>query len=265
MDPLSLTVSVASLCALVASTLKYTKRYASSVIAAKASVAALVLELDTLESNLSGLDELLQTDSAKDLLFTGTSALRSCLSACGHKLKTLSNKLGQVDDSKTSRLKWPFSEKEHMKTIQELRNISQWLQFALSIDGCALLSRTSDDLLRALKQQFESFAVLQALEDQNAHIQETLKDQVEIIQNDLATKKRSEILDWISKQPYAQRHHSVRSSRADGTGGWFLEKSEYTRWRDDMSSFNSLWCHGVQGAGKTVLMYGTIIIHSRIS
>lgn len=259
MDPLSLSLSIASLVALAASTLKYTKRYVSGVANAKSSIGALVLELDNLQSNLSSLDELLRSDSAKNLSFTRTSALRSCISACEYKLKSLRRKLDQVSDNKSGKLLWPFSEKEHLKTVQDLRTISQWLQFALSIDGCSLLSRTSNDLLKVLKQQFENFDMLRALEGQNVRMQETIREQMDVLQDKHDADKKVDILNWISKQTYTQRHHSIESSRADGTGGWLLEQEEYTRWRDDVSSSNSLWCHGIQGVGKTVLMYGTII------
>ena len=80
-------------------------------------------------------------------------------------MKSLRKKLGQVSDSRTSRYLGPLNEKEHQKTVQELRVFAQWMQFALSVDGCSLLSRTSDDVLEILEQQLESFRALQALED----------------------------------------------------------------------------------------------------
>lgn len=30
---------------------------------------------------------------------------------------------------------WPPTGKEHMKTVGELRRVSAWIQFALSVDG----------------------------------------------------------------------------------------------------------------------------------
>jgi hypothetical protein len=255
MDPFSLSVGIVSLVGLAATTLKYARNYLSGARDAKNSVAALIVELEALQSNLSSLDEFLRSDSTKGLSFQRTSALRSCASVCECKLKLLCKKLGQAGDTRTSRFLWPLSEKEHLKTIQELQAFTQWLQFALSVDGCSLLSRTSDNVLKVLSQQMESFKVLKALEDQNAQVQDAIRDQTRMIQDACNTRKKYEILNWISKQSYIQRHHAIRCARAEGTGGWLLEQEEYRRWRDDVSSSNGLWCHGIQGSGKTVLTY----------
>ena len=162
MDPFSISVGIAGLVGLTATTLKYTRSYLNGVRDAKNSIAALITELEALQSNLSSLDEFLRGNSAKGLAFQRTSALRTCTTACESKLMSLCKKLGQLDDSRTSRFLWPLSEKEHQKTIQELRAFTQWLQFALSIDGCALLAKSSDDVFQILNHQLESFKVLQA-------------------------------------------------------------------------------------------------------
>lgn len=67
-------------------------------------------------------------------------------------------------------------------------------------------------------------------------------------------KQRKAILDWISPPEQEQRHAFVTGPRAEGTGGWLLEHPRYTKWRDDLATSNVLWCHGVEGSGKTVLV-----------
>jgi hypothetical protein len=257
MDPFSLSVSIASLAGLAATTVSIAKSYMAGVKNAKASVAALVTELEALQSNLSSLDEFLHSVSGKDMAFQRTSVLRSCTSACEGKLKSLCKKLGQLDDGRASRYLWPLSEKEHQKTVQEIRAFTQWLQFALSVDGCSLLSRTSDDVLKILETQLESFSGLRSLEDKTAQLQNTVRDQTHRIQDDRDTRRREHILNWLSKLGHDQKHHTVRSPRVNGTGRWMLERPEYVRWRDDLSASNVLWCHGIQGSGKTVLTYVT--------
>jgi hypothetical protein len=168
MDPFSLSVGIAGLAGLAATTLKAAKSYMSSVKSAKVSVAAWITELEALESNLSSLDEFLRSVSGRELAFDRTSVLRSCASACEAKLKSLCKILGQVGDSRTNRLLCPLSEKEHQKTVQEIRAFAQWIQFALTVDGCSLLSRTSDDVLKILGGQLESFKLLQDLEDKRS-------------------------------------------------------------------------------------------------
>lgn len=255
MDPFSITVGIAGLLSLVAKTLSLTNDYVSRVKNAKDSVATLVTELETLRSNLSSLDTLLRSDTAgtHGLAFPQTSVLRSCTSACESKLKTLCKRLGEMGDGKSSRFLWPLRQKEQEKTVQELRAFSQWLQFSLSLDGCSLMSRTSEDVLGILKQQLESFEATKSLQDQTTVLQETIAGQTRLLENARDTKRKRDILDWISKLDHEQKHYSIRSARVEGTGGWLLERPEYIRWRDDLNGSNILWCHGIQGSGKTVL------------
>ncbi|KFY45951.1 hypothetical protein V495_02719 [Pseudogymnoascus sp. VKM F-4514 (FW-929)] len=253
MDPFSLTLSVASLVALVAQTATVTRDYLSAVKNARESIITLVTELEALQTNLSSLEEFLRSDSVKGLAFEQNSVLRSCASACESKLEVLCKKLDKVGDSRTSRYLWPLNEKDHLKTVQELRAFGQWIQFALSVDSCSLLSQTSSDILKILNQQVEGFKALQALEDDTTEILVTVRDQTRLLQDDHNAKKRDDILNWISKSEHDQKHQAVRLPRVKGTGGWLLERKEYVRWRDEAASPSILWCHGIQGSGKTVL------------
>jgi hypothetical protein len=195
----------------------------SGVKNVRASIAVLVTELEALQLNLFSLDQFLHSDSAKGLEFQRTAVLQSCASACEGKLKSLCKKLGQVGDSRTSRYLWLLNEKEHQKTVQELRAFAQWMQFALSVDGCSLLSRTVDDVLKIIEQQVESLKMLQAFEDKTTQLQDTVRVQTRILQDDRKAKTREHILNWVSKLEHNQKHYAVRSPRVEGTGGWLLE------------------------------------------
>jgi hypothetical protein len=180
MDPFSITVGVAglvALLALLAQTLSIAKDYLSSIKRKKAMAITLATELEALQFNLSSLNAFLGSDSvrAQALAFERTSVLQICTSARKDKLESLCKKLGQVAESRTSRYLWPLSEKEHQKTLQELRAFSQWMQFALSVDGCSLLSRTSDDALKIMRQQLEWFKSVQALEEQTTQLQQAVQ------------------------------------------------------------------------------------------
>ncbi|KAK2868085.1 hypothetical protein FQN49_003171 [Arthroderma sp. PD_2] len=254
MDPFSVSVGVIGLVGFVGTTISLTSSYLSGVKNSKSSAAALLTELEALKSSLLGLDKLIHNEKlTKNLVFKQTSALQSCMLSCEVKLKSLCSKLDNVGESRRSRYLWPLSEKETQKTLQDLRTLTQWIQFALSVDGLSLLSRTSDDVLEVLERQTESFRVLKKLERKTAQLQETVEDQSLLLQEDRNNKKRQDILDWVSRLDQTQKHDNLRSPRLDGTGGWLLERPEYKRWRDDVSSSNVLWCHGVQGSGKTVL------------
>lgn len=152
-------MGVAGLVGLAATTLSVANDYFSGVTHTKQSIAPRVTELEVLQLNLTSLDTFLRSSpvQARSIAFKPTSVLRSCTLACEDKLKSLSKKLGKVSDSRTSRLLWPLNEKEDQKTVQELRSFSQWIQLALTIDGCSLLSRTSDDVLKVMGQQLKWF------------------------------------------------------------------------------------------------------------
>ncbi|KAK2799233.1 hypothetical protein FQN51_007063 [Onygenales sp. PD_10] len=67
-------------------------------------------------------------------------------------------------------------------------------------------------------------------------------------------KQRETILNWIAPPRHEQKHSSASRIRVEGTGQWLLEHPNYTSWRDDLATPNVLWCDGMQGSGKTVLM-----------
>ena len=65
----------------------------------------------------------------------------------------------------------------------------------------------------------------------------------------------AQIMLWLSPLEPGKRHDSVRTTRFEGVGGWFLEKSEFREWRGNEagSDKNVLFCSGNPGVGKTYL------------
>ncbi len=119
----------------------------------------LLRELEVLHYNLSQLDVFLRSKGAIRF-FDSTSVLVTSTSACRTKLTVLFEKLNRAGDSLVSRMKWPLNSKEHRDTVQDLRAFAQWIQFALTIDGCALLSKTSAEVLETLGHQLETFQLI---------------------------------------------------------------------------------------------------------
>jgi hypothetical protein len=95
--------------------------------------------------------------------------------------------------------------------VQELRAFSQWMQFALSIDGYSLPLRTSEDVLKIVGQQLEWFKSIQGLEDQTIQLQRAVADRTRLLQDDYNAKTRHNILNWISKLDYDGTHLNKRS------------------------------------------------------
>ncbi|KAJ7270999.1 ankyrin repeat-containing domain protein [Mycena rebaudengoi] len=80
-----------------------------------------------------------------------------------------------------------------------------------------------------------------------AQNQQDLQDSVE---REKIVKERKEIFDWLSPPNFFARHADIFETRQKGTGLWFIRERKFQDW---LSLGGTLWCHGIPGAGKTVL------------
>ena len=125
MDPASLSLGLAGILPLIAKAISSAKIYADSIRTREKSIAALIAELEALQSSVANL-EFLKDDALRSTheMFRENSVLSSCRMACEAKLRSLCHKLGHEADGKRSRFLWPFNEKEYQRTVQELRNFT---------------------------------------------------------------------------------------------------------------------------------------------
>ncbi|KAJ7585745.1 hypothetical protein C8J56DRAFT_788562, partial [Mycena floridula] len=65
-------------------------------------------------------------------------------------------------------------------------------------------------------------------------------------------KKRQQFLDWISKLDFQATQMQKFEQHAAQTGGWFLKRQEFFDRKDGKTKL--LWCPGIPGAGKTILL-----------
>ncbi|KAI9661048.1 MAG: hypothetical protein M1821_009375 [Bathelium mastoideum] len=65
--------------------------------------------------------------------------------------------------------------------------------------------------------------------------------------------KRTEILQWLSPEPYLQHHGQMKQNTLPGSGAWFLDDKVFKKWKNDPNS-SVLWLHGIPGSGKSKLM-----------
>ncbi|KAJ7481303.1 hypothetical protein B0H11DRAFT_1863196 [Mycena galericulata] len=63
--------------------------------------------------------------------------------------------------------------------------------------------------------------------------------------------ERMKIIAWLSPLNFFLRHADISQARQEGTGGWLLADPDFQEW--ESGSGRTLWCHGIPGAGKTVL------------
>ena len=253
MDPFSIAASIAGLVGLTAQVLKITKAFVHEGRHGKEFAAELVNELNMLHFNLSRLDEFLRSASG-GLHFQDTSVLISSSFSYREKLKRLQQRLDVASKSRLTPFKWPLNSAEHHQSIEELRAYAQCVQLSLNINGCALLSKTSEEVMDVLRSQLEAFQLLETISHRTLSSQQSSLEQTQTVQDHYAAEERDKLLDWISVDPHEQKHHQIRLPRVAGTGDWFLELGEFWRWRDSSSvSDNVLLCQGIQGSGKSVL------------
>lgn len=99
-------------------------------------------------------------------------------------------KLGGAGQNRLSQLKSPLSDKDHKEAIVQLRAFSQWFQFALTVDGCALLSKISSDVLAILTKQSDTFQLLGDIDRWTCSIELSLTNQPRTLRDRRAVDER---------------------------------------------------------------------------
>ncbi|KAI1129531.1 hypothetical protein F5Y10DRAFT_264070 [Nemania abortiva] len=112
------------------------------------------------------------------------------------------------------------------------------------MERCFQMAKTQDQLdsLIALKDD------LSRLEKPMAR----WSNEMAKITDGLDRSRRTEILRWISSEPYAQYHKRERETFLEGTGKWLISHPVFQKWKDDSAS-SLLWLHGIPGSGKSKL------------
>ncbi|KAI0142654.1 hypothetical protein GGR57DRAFT_486108 [Xylariaceae sp. FL1272] len=265
MDPLSIGLGIAGVVPLVATTVIKAREFYKKAKDRKQAIALLITELESLESCLSTLEKTLDREELRGQAswFNDASVLKRCCSACETLMTDLCRKLDKASVGTMSRLIWPLSEKEHEKAMQSIRHFTTWIQLALTIDGCKLLSRTSDDVLEILGQQLQQFNVVDSIQSETIALRSSVEAQQQLLEESKENDTRQDILNWISPEEYQRKHViqkqvNVQASRTAETGSWFLEHPLYLQWKRRESAENLLCCPGIQGSGKTILVSAAI-------
>ncbi|KAJ7241052.1 hypothetical protein B0H12DRAFT_1326331 [Mycena haematopus] len=64
--------------------------------------------------------------------------------------------------------------------------------------------------------------------------------------------ERDVVIEWYSPLNFFLRQADIFRIRQPGTGRWFLETKSFREWKSAVGK--TLWCRGMPGAGKTVLV-----------
>jgi ankyrin repeat protein len=74
---------------------------------------------------------------------------------------------------------------------------------------------------------------------------------VDTMKSKLARKEDYDVLNWITPDDYGPLQSDHFRRRQAGTGEWLLNSMEFQKWLK--TSQETLFCHGIPGAGKTIL------------
>ncbi|KAI9768507.1 MAG: hypothetical protein M1839_004029 [Geoglossum umbratile] len=127
------------------------------------------------------------------------------------------NKMGQF-------LLWKFIKEEVMEVLARIERLKTLVQISLEMDHFKLSQAIGKDV-NAIQQ------------DQNRY-------------------RHDEISEWISLTDFPAQQSDFIARRQEGTGLWFLDSSEFTKWI--CRSKKTLFCPGIPGAGKTMMAAITI-------
>lgn len=117
------------------------------------------------------------------------------------------------------KVKWPFDKPEVQRILGRLRSLTDGISIALNR------------------------ANLQVGVDTN-------KD-VKFLRHALNSAELETVLKWISPLDFRALQNSTQRRPLSGTGSWFFNNPQVRGWSDCRTKM--LWCHGIPGAGKTVL------------
>lgn len=246
MDPLSIAASTIAVIQISNTVLLCCYRLRSQIKDADGEISQIITEVEDLSATLNELEELLQSADGGSVLEDlsvddydgklGTISCQSALTSCEAALKEISKKLAPLSKpGLKSKLRWPFESSSIQRKLDIVQKQKATLQLALSVHQTRVLAQQS----RQLTQSHDAVVNLQD------HANQT---------------KRASILHWYKSSDPEQNHKVSRDRHEPNTANWIFDIKEFQSWASN--SGESLWLHGIPGAGKTILC-STIIDHMR--
>ncbi|KAJ7450804.1 ankyrin repeat-containing domain protein [Mycena latifolia] len=238
----------------------------------------LLLEIMSLATLLKHVGERIKRDSSGGGLQHFQEPLihlEALMTRLAKKLDPATGSLSRV----SSRLTWPMWGKEDVRegfnTIERFKSLlNAWLGVDIwasaqdiesAVKNAAQEQRVDHcDIIGSLKNSARNqrefhddivAAVTDIAEEQRVdhkYIFKSVRDVALKQERHHDIAKRSEIIEWFSPLNFFPRQADVTSTRQPGTGLWLLESDVFKRW--ELEPEKALWCRGMPGAGKTVLV-----------
>ncbi|KAL6244479.1 hypothetical protein RBB50_008721 [Rhinocladiella similis] len=293
MDGVSVASGIAGLITLALQVSGAIAVYVTSIKDRSKNIRELHEELLLLSEVLSSLRDFLTSERAKGRSFDNNSVLQKAISDCRDRIERIGEKLKPLEGGRVSRaidkLKWPFEQREVNHLIDNLRRYGQTFHFAISVEGCDLLARTSEDAAKGLQEMLDVSRKISELSAQMGLSNEEAAKRAAQIQeiivliptlantaldvNELThaarmaelreqERRTTDILDWLAPVSWLYKHRDLQLRRSEGTGVWFLKSRDFQAWLQADTAAYDLLCIGGPGAGKSILC-SLIVDHLR--
>lgn len=243
MDPLSLTASLIAVVQISQAVLLFCYQIRGQIKDADDEISRIITDVEALAATLDELNDIFPPSSATP---SGTSATlldnlsfgegdstgrRSASVACVSAMKSCETVLTELKQKLKplakpgikSKLKWPFESSSIQQKLDIIEKQKATLQLALSAHHARMLGQQSH--------------------------------KIENIQNQ---SERAAILTWYKTSDPEQNQKVSRSKHEPDTAKWIFDIKDFRNWKNNPGE--SLWIHGIPGAGKTILC-STIIDH----
>ncbi|KAF7344146.1 Ankyrin [Mycena venus] len=271
-DIVGLIASVLQLVSTVAQARTYIKDFRH----APQDQLSLLLEIGSLETLVKKVAERIDK-SGQGGLSSGLGQFEKPLIQLEGILKRLTNDL--TSKGIYSRLTWPLWGKEDVQDgLDTIERFKSLLDLCLGMDiwdstqdiGVAIKDLAEEQrtnhrymvhsISRLGRDQEEYHErTISTLKDGNeerrvaeGYIVKNTRDLVRSQEQDRDAEMRDKIIRWYSPLNFFLRQGQIYSTRQPGTGQWLLDDTKFRAW--ESGTGNILWCHGMPGAGKTVLV-----------
>ncbi|KAJ7241261.1 ankyrin repeat-containing domain protein [Mycena rebaudengoi] len=231
MDPVTAVGLVASILQLVAAA-KSVLDLGRDALNATKDQRDLLLEVANLAPLLEDLKHRVQQPNNQSV--NGIQKLETPLGQLKETMEHINRKLGSANKVGSKSLMWAvWSKKEVDADLAKIQRFKAVLNAWLLLDNWDVG-----------QQQEKNYN--QIRQDQDPVEREKIVREREKI-----VKEREKIFDWLSPPNFFARHAEIFATRQKGTGLWFLDEKQFQDWLS--APGGTLWCHGIPGAGKTVL------------
>lgn len=232
MDPFSIAVGTLSIIDVALRTTSALIRYGRDTQHSSRDKRLLMEETSFLSKLLERLKQRSQANQNQKWLEDHRSIVEQFTKALQDLAETLKFDLETGEPKVESRLramrsaaKWTFTKSEVFTLLQRVERLQQYANALLSDDQHTILERLGQKQQEAFDQEM-----------------------------------KSSLLQWLSPLQMVQIHQTISDRAERGSGQWFLTLECFLKWYG--GEYKQLWCWGIPGAGKTVLV-SIIVNHLR--